>query len=94
MALLSVRLAAKDARRVSDLERAGVHLSRVVREAIRSEHARLLGNKKGRRRAAEVMREIYAAAPDPENLPKRRYDVHDSRQAKRAIVKKLRRGRG
>ena len=88
--LLNVRLDAEDAHRVADLKRAGVQLSSLVRQAIRSEHRRRIGNQQGRRRAAEVMAEIYAASPDPAAVSKRSYDVHDSEQASRAITKKLR----
>jgi len=87
---LNVRLDAEDAHRVADLKRAGVQLSNLVRQAIRSEHRRRIGNQQRRRRAAVIMAEIYAACPDPTGLSKRSYDVHDSEQARRAIAKKLR----
>ena len=90
MALLNVRLDAEDARRVAELKRAGVQLSGVVRRAIRSEHQRRIGNRHGGEHAAEVMAEIYAACPDPKDTPRRSYDVHDSKQARSAIMKKLR----
>jgi hypothetical protein len=92
--LLNVRLDAEDSRRADDLKRAGVQLSTLVRQAIRSEHQRRIGGRHARRRAAQVMAEIYAASPDPPGLSKRSYDVHDSEQARRAIRKKLRVRRG
>jgi hypothetical protein len=93
MTLLNVRLDAEDARRASALKRAGVQLSRIVREAIRAEHDRRLGSERTGRAARDIMAQIYADCPDPPDLPARSYEVSDRKAAKRAIVRKLRKGR-
>jgi hypothetical protein len=90
MKLLNVRLDAEDARRAEALKRAGVPLSRIVREAIRAEHERRLGASVRGRRASEIMAEIYAAFPDPAGLPARSLDTRNRSQVRRAIVGKLR----
>jgi hypothetical protein len=93
MALLNVRLDAEDERRAKALKRAGVQLSRIVREAIRAEHERCLGAGAVRGAAREVMARIYAAHPDPPKLRPRRYAIDDRRASRRAILRKLRKGR-
>ncbi|HEY3237009.1 MAG TPA: hypothetical protein VGJ84_19985 [Polyangiaceae bacterium] len=90
MTLLNVRLGADDTRRVSALRRAGVHLSNLVREAIRAEYERSQLAKRAVHHAAEIMQEIYAECRDPPSLRPRSYDVHDRAAAKRAIMRKLR----
>ena len=89
MPLLNVRLTPEDARRAAALRKSGVPISRLVREAIRVEYDRRLP----RRRASDVMAEIYADHPDPPGLRPRQYDVTDRAAARRAIVKRLRRRR-
>ena len=86
MPLLNVRLTPEDARRAAALRKSGVPISRLVREAIRAEYDQRLP----RRRASEVMAEIYLAHPDPPGLPPRTYDVTDRADARRAIAKRLR----
>jgi len=91
MPLLNVRLTPEDARRATALRESGVPISRLVREAIRAEYDRRLPRRRPRQRASVVMAEIYAAHPDPPDLPLRDYDVGDRATARRAIVKILRR---
>lgn len=93
MKLVNVRLNPDDARLAAELRRAGVEISRVLREAIRAEHGRRVGKAPSGRRAAEVMAEIYAMHPEPPGVPPRRYDLSDRRAARSAIVATLRRGR-
>lgn len=93
MALLNVRLDAEDERRAKALKRAGVQLSRIVREAIRAEHQRRLGGGTARGAASAVMANIYAAYPDPPGVRSRRYATDDREAARRAILRKLRKRR-
>jgi hypothetical protein len=93
MKLINVRLTADDARRVSDLRKAGVQLSRVVRDAIRAEHERRVRSGAGQRRVADIMAEIYAAYPDPPGTARRRFDLRDRVAARRAILRRLARRR-
>ena len=89
MTLVNVRLGPEDARRVAALKRAGVQLSRIVREAIRAAHKQQLEQRERGADARKIMAEIYRACPDPTNLPQRNYDLRDHRAARRAIVEKL-----
>jgi hypothetical protein len=94
MKLLTVRLDAKDARKAEMLRKQGVEISSIVRAAIRAEHARRRPTKRrDSRSAAEIMAAIYARHPAPPDLPARGYDVHDAKQARAAIVAKLKKGR-
>ncbi len=90
MPLLNVRLTPEDARRAAALRESGLPISRLVREAIRTEYDRRLTRRKSRRRPAAVMAAIYAAHPDPKELAPRGYDVGDRRAARLAIVRILR----
>lgn len=93
MKLLNVRLDDEDARKVARLRQAGVQLSRVVREAIRTAYDRQIGERSRRRDPAEIMAEIYAAYPDPPGLPPRRLDLRDRRAVRRAVVAGMSRNR-
>ena len=92
MKLLNVRLGPEDARMAATLRQHGVQVSRVVRQAIRAEYARRLAGRAQGRRASDIVVDIYAAHPDPADLPPREYDVHDRQGARRAIRKRLGRG--
>lgn len=89
MKLLNVRLDSDDARRASELRRAGVQISRLVRDAIRTEHDQRVGKRGKRPRASEVMARIYAEHPDPIGLPRQRLNLRDRRAVRRVIVARL-----
>src|SRR5258707_9662519 len=89
MKLLNVRLNEEDARIAAQLRRAGVEISSLVREAIRSEYERRRKHKRDGRTASQIIEEIFAKYPDPPDVPVRDYDVHDAKQARAAIVAKL-----
>ena len=91
MSLLNVKLKPDDVRMVRALRDEGVTISDLVREAIRAEYARRLGARASRRRPSERMADIYARHPDPVDLPRRAYDVHDAHAARQAIGAALRR---
>ena len=91
MKLLNVRLGDEDARRVAYLRQAGIQLSRLVREAIRAEYDRRVGHRGTHRRPAQVMAEIYAACPDPPDLPARTIDLRDRKAARAAVLATMRR---
>jgi hypothetical protein len=92
VALLSVRLESDDARRVVELRRAGVHISSIVRQAIRTEHERRLGKHPSGRSVAMLLERIYADHPDTPDVERRGYDLRD-RQAARATLQKRSRKR-
>jgi hypothetical protein len=93
MKLINVRLDARDARKADALRKQGVEISSVVREAIRAEYERRRKRRRDDRSAAEMLADIYAKYPDPPDLSPRDYDVHDAKQARAAIVAKLKKGR-
>lgn len=93
MKLLNVRLGPEDARKVADLRKEGVSLSRVVRDAIRAAHERSATTRGSRRRASEIMAEIYYEHPDPPGLPRAICDSRDRRDIRRLIRRRLRRER-
>jgi hypothetical protein len=91
MKLLNVRLDAADARCAEELRRAGVQISRLVRDAIRSEYAQRLGVRGKRRGPRDIMSQIYAEHPDPPRQPRRRLDLTDRHALRRAIRRRTRR---
>jgi hypothetical protein len=93
MALLNVKLDPGDVRMARALRKEGVVISDVVREAIRTEYARRIEQRRARGRASERMAAIYALHPDPPDLPARHYDVHDATAAREAVRKRIERRR-
>jgi post-segregation antitoxin (ccd killing protein) len=93
MKLLNVRLDGDDVRLAAQLRRAGVQISRIVRNAIRAEYDQRIGKRRERRRASDVMARIYAEHPDPPGSPRRRLDLRDRRAVRRAVAKRLGRRR-
>jgi hypothetical protein len=87
--LVNVRLDADRLRKAQALRAGGVTLSDVVREAIDERFAAL-------RRSGPpldvrtIVKRMFEQYPDPSNLPRRDYDVHDRRAARRAIRRRLR----
>ena len=93
MKLLNVRLSPQDARMAAQLREAGIPISRVVREAIRSAHERQAGMRASRRRAIEIMKRIYREHPDPPSLPGGTWDLRARASIRRVIRQRLRRRR-
>jgi post-segregation antitoxin (ccd killing protein) len=93
MPLLNVRLDADDVRRVADLRREGVQISRLVREAIRAEHEQRNRRRGAGRDAAAIMARIYADHPDTPDVRPRRYDLRDRQAVRRAIAARLQKRR-
>jgi hypothetical protein len=88
--LLNVRLSPDDARRAAELREDGIHISDVVREAIRAEHLRRHAQKPGKRRPSVIVKEILAALPDPEEASRRTVDSTDRHAVRRHIAARLR----
>jgi hypothetical protein len=91
MRLLNVRLGPEDARIAAELRKEGIQLSRVVRDALRAAHSARGVSGRRRRRASDIMAEIYAQYPDPPRLGRRRVDLSDRRSLRRVIVAQLKR---
>ncbi len=93
MKLLNVRLDRDDSRLATELREAGVQISHVVREAIRTEHERRIRRRGSGPRASTIMARIYAEYPDPPHARRRRLDLHDRKAVRRVIAKHLSRRR-
>jgi hypothetical protein len=90
MPLLNVRLDPEDARKADELRAAGVKMSSVVREAIRREHARVVGRAGDGKKPSEIVREIIAVIPDDGAPRAREVDAGDRRAVAKHITSKLR----
>jgi hypothetical protein len=88
--LLNVRLDPDRIRKACRLREAGISVSEVVREAI-DVRFEALDRPLGGREAVARVRWILDAHPDPALLPARTYDVHDAREARAAIARRVRR---
>lgn len=87
--LVNVRLDERRLERARRLRANGIALSDLVREAIDRRYEQLVNLSKPRDVEA-IMKEIYERHPDPPGLPARDYKVHDRRETKNAILRKLR----
>ena len=87
--LVNVRLDERRMERARRLRANGIALSDLVRDAIDRGYEQLVESSK-RRDVVTIMREIYEQYPDPPDMPRRDYDVHDRREARGAILRKLR----
>ncbi|MEX2269954.1 MAG: hypothetical protein WD690_00695 [Vicinamibacterales bacterium] len=90
--LVNVRLDENRVRKVETLRERGVSLSDVVREAI-DERFAAIGRPESLRDVTAIVERIFDRYPDPPGQAPRRYDVHDRRAARSAILRKLRRAR-
>lgn len=91
MKLLNVRLGPEDARMAARLKKDGMPISRVVRDAIRAAYERHAAARARRRRASEIMADIYREHPDPPDLPRGKRDLRDRGHVRRVIRKRLQR---
>ena len=82
--LINVRLDEQRVRKVRQLRERGIAISDVVREAI-DERYRQLAPVARHRDVRAMMTSLFERYPDPPNVPVRRYDVHDAKQARAAI---------
>jgi hypothetical protein len=84
---LNVRLSEEETRMAERLRKAGVQISHLVREAIRSEYVRRVERRSGAR--VEAVQRILADLPDPPNLPPRGFSLTDGPAVKRHIASHL-----
>ncbi len=89
--LVNVRLDDERARKARELQEQGITLSELVREAIDQRYAAV--QSQGEEDLEAVIRRIHEMYPDPPDTPPRDYDVHDRKQARAAILRKLNRER-
>ncbi len=90
--LVNVRLDERRLERARRLRASGIALSDLVRDAIDRQYELLVGSSRGRNVEA-IMNEIYQRYPDPPDLPPRDYDIHDRHEARRAVLRNLRKKR-
>lgn len=90
--LVNVRLDEERLRKVRRLRETGVVLSNLVREAIDERFEKLNGHGKPRDVRA-IVRRIFEQYPDPPNLRPPTYNVHDRKEARQAVLRKLRKRR-
>lgn len=88
--LVNVRLDEERLQKARTLREAGVALSDLVRQAIDERFEELRARREPDDVAA-IMSRIFQRYPDPSDLEGRMYDVHDRKQAREAILRKLRR---
>jgi hypothetical protein len=91
--LLNVRLGPDDARLAAQLREAGVPISRIVREALRTAHERHAAVRGPRRRPSQIMAEIYRDHPDPPGTRRGKRDLTVRAAVRREIRRRLRRRR-
>jgi hypothetical protein len=88
--LVNVRLQPGDAAKAEALKAHGIELSSLVREAIRSEHARALGNGHAKKSVKQILHDIYEQYPVPEGALPLPIDTTDRRAVQQFISQKLR----
>jgi hypothetical protein len=86
--LVNVRLDEQRIQKARKLRAKGVSLSNLVRDAIDSQYDQIV-KRSAPTHVTTTIREIHTEFPDPPDLPHRNYDVHDRRQAGKAIVRQL-----
>ena len=90
--LVNVRLDEGRVRKARRLRAHGVVLSELVREAI-DERFEQLNRAPAARDVNAILGRIFAQYPDQPDLPPSAYDPADRREARRAVLRKLRRRR-
>lgn len=88
--LVNVRLSEDDAAKAADLQRAGVELSTLVREAVRARHL-VLEAPLDRAGVRELLRGIYERHPLDEADERIDVDARDRRAVRRLVRARLRR---
>jgi len=78
---------------VARLQKDGLPISSLVRDAIRVAYKHHTAASHSGRRASEIMADIYREHPDPPEPRDRRRDLRDRRKVRDEIRKRLRRPR-
>jgi hypothetical protein len=90
MPLLNVRLGPEEQRLAEELRAEGIPVSKLVRQAIRDEHARRIGGRKSRRKPSELVASLFEEFPDARGAKGHGIDTTDPRAVRAFIAKRLR----
>ena len=93
MALVNVRLGPEDTRFAKELREQGIPLSRILREALRAEHARHVGSRARKVKPSAIVEEILRELPAPADAKPRGFSLTDRRAMQEHIAAQLRRAR-
>jgi hypothetical protein len=88
--LVNVRLDEQYLRKAAKLRAEGVALSDLVREAIDTKYDQVIRCRRNSDDAGAVLARIFEQWPDPPDLEPVEYNVHERKEARAAILKKLR----
>ena len=91
MPLLNVRLGPEDQRLADELRREGIRISRLVRDAIRAEHARRVGSGRRRQKPSALLAEILRRHPDLPDETHHGIDTTDRHAVREHVAARLRR---
>jgi post-segregation antitoxin (ccd killing protein) len=91
MPLLNVRLDAEDKRLADQLREEGIPISRIVREAIRSEHARRIATRGRKQKPSELVADLFEQFPDAPRAKGHGIDTTDRQAVQAYIAARLRR---
>jgi hypothetical protein len=78
---------------VARLQKGGMPISTLVRDAIRAAYKRQAAVRASQKRGSEIMAQIYREHPDPPELRSRKRNLRDRRAVQRVIRQRLRRPR-
>ncbi len=91
MPLLNVRLDAEDKRLADQLRDEGIPISRIVREAIRTEHARRIPKRGRKQKPSQLVADLFERFPDAPHGEGHGIDTTDRRTVQAYIAARLRR---
>jgi hypothetical protein len=89
MPLLNVRLDAEDKRLADELRDDGIPISQIVRQAIRTEHARRIAKRGRRQKPSELIADLFEQFPDAPRAKGHGIDTTDRRAVQAYIAARL-----
>lgn len=89
MPVLVVRLDAKDKRLADELRDHGIPISQIVRQAIRTEHARHIAKRGRKQKPSELIADLFEQFPDAPRAKGHGFDTTDRRAVQSSIAARL-----
>ena len=83
-------MSSEDLAKVRDLQKQGVNVSELMRDAIRAEHQRRAPRRYTKRQVDAILGEIHSKYPDPKDRPPKSVNPHDRRAFREMIRNKVR----